>query len=268
MVLKKIWSKPPGMWQDFWIEELERRNDPRIAHYVELELKIIKEINELGYNFYWYGEFSGSTFTKKDNAVVHILIKYLTKIGNDYAPKINYINSLGVKGFYEATEFLIKEYKDSIPPHYNSWNLNFIAQNISEIEDPRYIDIYLEFLQDDKLTTEASYIVEMLGKMKVEKAIPYFIKLLNLENLIDSKFYGKSVEDNKYFVSQTAIKALSMFKNPDHIKYIEKFLEPEKLSWIKFSDAAIKDYKHIYKTTYTEYRKIAEKAIKKMRGDK
>jgi hypothetical protein len=55
---------------------------------------------------------------------------------------------------------------------------------------------------------------------------------------------------------------LGRFKNSEHIKYIQKFLEPEKLTWINFTES---QYKHrILKSTFNEYKKVAQKAIKRM----
>lgn len=249
----------------FWNEELKRRSDPKNAFQVKIEQDFFKELNAVGeFGFYWKMQFQSSPFKEKDKDVIPIFIKYLDRFEIEW--KAYYIYSLGVKGFYGASEYLINEYINNMPPKYNSDMLNSISQTLAKIQDPRFIDKYISFLNYDVIVTETAFIVELLGNIRAEEAIPYILGLLDRENSILEKYFGTGMEDTKYFVSQYAIVALSKFGNPEHVKYIEKFLKPEKLSWIKFSVEAQKDYKHIYKSTYATYKKIAIKAIQKMKG--
>ena len=248
--------------KDLWEHELEFRKDPKNAYDLQVEQELFTELNSLGYDFYWGLQLNAGAFTERDKAVIPIVLKYLDKFKNKNF-KDTYLCCLGVKGFYDATEYLLSEYSKHLPPSYDgSWSLEAASQTIADIRDPRFIDTYLGFLNDDKVVFETCYIVEMLGKMKVEKSIPYLVKLLDGERKTADSLYGTVLEDTKFLVSQKSIKALSQFKNPEHVKYIEKFLEPEKLSWIKYPDT--KDGRSLLKSTYTEYRKIAKKAIEKM----
>ena len=101
----------------------------------------------------------------------------------------------------------------------------------------------------------------MLGKQKINRAIPYLIKLLDCIAIIPKKWEGTVLEDQKYFVSQSAIAALGKFKDFAYNGYIEKFLYPEQLGWIDFKES--KDRKQLLKSTYLEYKKIAQKAMMK-----
>ena len=247
-----------------WEHEKKFRKDPENAYDLEVEQEFFKELNALGYNFHWRMQLNRGAFTKKDKAIIPIFFKYLDRFRNKDL-KYDYICSLGVKGFYDATEYLLNEYVKFLPPSYDgNWSFQAVSQTIEKIQDSRFIDTYLSFLNDDKVVFETYSIVRVLGKMKIEKAIPYLIELLGKENVIANSHYGSISEDMKFFVSQESIKALSQFKNPEHIKYIEKFLEPEKIPWIKYPDT--KDGRSLLKSTYTEYRNIAKKAIKKMGG--
>ena len=247
-----------------WEHEKKFRKDPENAYDLEVEQELLEELNALGYNFHWRMQLNRGAFTKKDKAIIPILLKYLDKFKNRNS-KDEYICSLGVKGFYDATEYLLNEYVKFLPPSYDGkWSLEAVSQTIARIQDPRFIDAYLSFLSDDKLVFPACHIVRMLGKMKVEKAIPHLIRLLDCENRIRNYYYGTISENLKYSVSKDSIKALSQFKNPEHIKYIEKFLEPEKIPWIKYPDT--KEGRYLLKSTYAEYRNLAKKAIAKMGG--
>jgi len=246
---------------DLYQRELEFRKDPKNAYDVQVEQEFFQELNTLGYNFHWNGQFDASIFSKKNKAIIPIFLKHLDRFKNANM-RINYLGCLGVKGFYDATEFLIAEYKKYIPPTYNSGNLNVVSQTIAQIQDPRFIETYLGFLNDNVLVTDTWHIIKMLGIMKVEEAIPHLIRLLDGARLLDNYYYGTTIEKGKFLVSQTAIETLSAFKNPKHVEYIKKFLEPEKLSWITFTESKEKHYN--LKETYKQYKKIAEKAIKMM----
>lgn len=69
---------------------------------------------------------------------------------------------------------------------------------------------------------------------------------------------GTVLEEQKYFVSQSAIISLGKFKNIEYNKYIEKFLNPELLNWITYEES--KDSKILLKSTYREYKKLAREA--------
>ena len=251
--------------QDLWKEELKWRKDPDNAHDVKVEQEMYKELNKLGFEFFWYAQFQSTAFTKKDKAVIPIFIKYSERF-NDQWRRYHYLSCLGVQGFYEATEYLINEYKKFMPPHYDHDKLNIVSQTIMRIRDPRYIDTYLSFLNDDVIVYESVYMVRLLGYLRAKKAIPRLIELLDHVSKIPEGYYGSVLEDCKYHISQYAITALSMFKNPEHIQYVEKFLEPEKLPWINFVES--KEQKSNYKDIYKKYKKITERAIQKMSSGK
>lgn len=247
--------------KDLWEKEKQRRSDPKNAHDVAIEQQMYAELNKLGFDFYWGWQFQPTAFTKKDKAVIPIFLKYINQFVNKKRGLI-YLSCLGVEGFYEATEYLIDEYKKFMPPHYDDYMLNAISHTIMRIKDPRYVDTYLLFLNDGVIVYESLYMVKLLGNLKAKIAIPRLIELLDHVSKIPDLYYGSGLEDCKYHISQEAITALSRFKNPEHIKYIEKFLEPEKLPWINFIESKYQkiNYRHIYKA----YKKITERAIRKM----
>jgi HEAT repeat protein len=226
-----------------------------------IEKKLFDELNVLGHRFRQRAQFHSYTFSGKDKEVIPILIRYIDRI-DDERIRCLYLSCLGVKGFYDATEYLLNEYEKRLLPEYDSLMLASIAHSITRIHDLRYIDRYLSFLDNEKIIFGVCPIIKMLGDMKVEKSIPHIIRLLDTENKIESSLYGSVLESLKYSVSQEAIKALAQFQNPDHTKYIEKFLKPENISWIKYPDT--KNRCRLLKKTYLEYRNLAQRAIENM----
>ncbi|WP_251617683.1 hypothetical protein [Pumilibacter muris] len=245
------------------IEEIEMkyRNDPKNAYDVQVEQSLFNELNALGYNFAWSYQFTGNTFTAKDKAVIPIVIKHLEMFKN-HNKKHHYIGCLGVKGFYDATEYLIGEYNKYLPTDNEDSILYMVSQTLARIRDKRYMDVYLDYLSEEKVVCSTWFIVEMLGFMRYEKAIPSFIRLLDGEQRIKDSFYGSTIECGKYLVSQAAITALSRFRKAEYKKYIEKFLEPEKIPWIQFTES--KEKKSNLRRTYTQYRNVTKKALERM----
>ena len=251
------------MAREMWEDELKFRKDPKNAYVVQLEKEFFEELNSLGYDFCRRMQFCSGIFNEKDSAIIPVFIKYLKKSEHE-GFKQHFVGCLGVKGFYDATEYLLNEYEKYSTPTQNSSTLSYVVQAIAGIQDPRYIGTYISFIEPERMTLVAWHIIRMLGNMKVEKAIPHLIKLLDGENKIDDGYHGTVLEYHKYLFSQEAIRALSRFKNPEHIEHIRKFLEPEKIPWIKYPDT--KEGRSLLKNTYAEYRKITQRAIKKMGG--
>ena len=246
------------MWWVF--EEIKYRLNPANRYDVKLEKELYKKLRKLGYKFFRSEQFNSKTFSEKDKVVVPLIIEYIEKFEHQ-GIKGQFISSLGVKGFCDATEYLIEKYKKNCYPNYNQMTLNIVSQTLARICDLRFVDTYLELLSSN-VTMEAGYIVEMLGKCRVEKAIPTLIKLVDCKVILAENWIGNPLEEHRYYVSQMAIKVLGQFANPEYIQFIEKFLEPEKLEFITFSDCA--DKKWLFDTTYRRYKKITQTAIQQM----
>lgn len=241
-----------------WLfEKLKYLSDPEYQHDIIIEKRLYAELKKLGYKFDDSVQFNCYTFKEKDKKVVPIIIQYIDYFEHENH-RLAYISSLGVKGFDNATEYLIAQYKKNLPPAYNQYSLNVISQTLARICDLKFLDIYLELLDHD-VTIDACYLVQMLGKLKVDKAIPTLLKLLDCVAIIPEEWKGTILEDQKYFVSQSAIEALGKFGMHEYDEYIRKFLNPENISWINFEES--KDKKYLLKSTYQAYRKITQKAI-------
>ncbi len=233
------------------------------GHDAKLEKQFFNEIAELGYGLkYRRYEISCKTFSSEDKIVVPILIKYINQFESD-GYKLQFMNALGVKGFYGASEYLIEEYKNNLPPRYNQKMLDMVSQTLARIEDERFIDTYIELIGNN-VTMEAGYLVETLGRMKVERAIPTLIDLLDRVAIIPQEWYNNCLEEQKFYVSYCAIKALGSFKDRELIKHVEKFLTPERLDWIRFDNA--ENEQKLKNHVLADYKKFAMQSIKSIEG--
>lgn len=243
--------------ENMWIlERFLYMLNPKNWHNFIVKRKLFHELRRNKIKFDSWDEFSCKTFKETEKKAVPILIKYIEQFDSEDT-QIQYIGALGVKGFDDATEYLIAKYKKYLHP-YNQWYLNDVSQTLARICDLRYLDTYFEFLSND-VTIDACYLVEMLGKLKVEKAIPYLIKLVDCVAIIPENWMGFGIEEYKFYVSQCAIKALGRFKRKELNQYIEKFLNPSAIEWIKYTEP--NEYANVLKSTYREYIKVATKAM-------
>ncbi|MBC8061053.1 MAG: hypothetical protein H7Y18_10335 [Clostridiaceae bacterium] len=132
------------------------------------------------------------------------------------------VGMLGVKGFYDATEILLKLYSDE-STEIDKWA---IGDALYSIQDSRFEDEYIDIISKVNNGTSRQMIVILVGKLRCEKAIPVLIKLLQNSDVV-----GHS------------IMALGYFKNVELILLIEPFLHHEK-RWIrKEAEKAIKRIK-------------------------
>ncbi len=238
-----------------FFETLKYRLNPKNRHDIKLQKELFAELKKFGFNFHDHRQFNCDTFKEKDKQVVPILISYIDRFESEGC-RMQYLSALGVKGFNDATEYLISKYKHYLRPEYDQMQLNVVSQTLAKICDLRFLNDYFEILSSD-VTIDACYLVQMLGKLKVEAAIPYLIKLFDCANIIPEKWVGTVLESSKYYVSQCAIEALGKFKKKELNKYIEKFLNPSELQWISFSEES----KNLLKSTYKDYIKAAQKAM-------
>jgi len=147
---------------------------------------------------------------RKFKDLVPILIKHLQEI-DDESDKEFLVRCLGVKGFTEATEQLLKEFYNSDKTTYK-WA---IGNTLSIIEDKSHICELLKIVQNKEHGIARQMIVIALGKMKVKEAFPVLLKLLEDEDVVGH-----------------VISALAYYKDPTVIQYLEP-LKNHKVGWVK-----------------------------------
>lgn len=170
--------------------------------------ELIKEANDNGFEIQEFNDLN--SVKRKIKKIIPILIKYLY-LFDEGNFKDAIIGLLGVKGFYDATETLIKLYYnyDII---IDKWAIGDALYNI---QDKRFEEEYIKIIKDKDNGISRQMIVMLLGKLKCQKALPTLVDLLQ-----DTEVNGH------------AIIALSYFKDNDLIQYIEPFINHDK-KWIR-----------------------------------
>ena len=244
---------------DFIGQELYRETQERkkngfwTKNDLEMEQNLYKELNALGFNFYWHMQLSPSCFTKKDTAIVPIFLKYYGKFNKDGLNQIC-IYCLGVKGLTKPLDFLISEVYRLNPPRNRDERqlLSSLYNAIYRIRDPKHIDDYIKIIMNKEMLSdchESLLIVDLIGKLKIKKAIPYLVDLMNSSfseykrNIctgIDREEITEGYLPPEYYIKYHGIhciRALTRYKNPDLIKYIKPYVTDED---VEIRKAAIK----------------------------
>jgi hypothetical protein len=202
--------------QDLYQRTLKAKEEGKwTKHDIELEQELFNELNLLDIeHYYWHMQVGAAGFNAKHNdTVVPILLRYIDKFDGRGLNQ-HFLSCLNVRGFYNATEFLLDKYKKSKGLPYKS-EYESISNALRTIRDPRYIKDYLEIINWDQLRTETSNIADLLASLKVKEAVPRIIELLDYTS-----------PEAKYLYA-FLIRPLSKYKDSNHIKYITKYLNDE-----------------------------------------
>lgn len=175
---------------------------------------IIEEVNSYGY--YIQDLFQLSWMDEEDYEVIDgILIKYVLRFERIQL-RNGVIAYLGKKGNFYATDFLINEFsKENKELQDNlDWSMTLRAALSSAllcIKDKSKIDEYISLIESEKTRKDTHYLILLLGELKVTKAIPLLVDLLNEDDVA---------------LQSAAIQALGHFKKKTDLKeIIGPFLE-------------------------------------------
>ena len=225
---------------------------------------ILKELNQklkqVGIKLkFWY--YDGSPFTKEDKRVIPIILSHIERLYKD-KNKIFLLSVLGVRGYDEAVPALVNEYKFYCDNIYSEpcdeLQLLYLCNTIAKISSKKYIDLYIELLQMPA-TTALESIIKKLSKMKISRVDEFVFNLIEKENKIPEVWRGTLNERDKYWCSLNALKYMVDKKDSKYRCYIQKFLQPEELKWIQFSES--KYMKANYTSCYKEYIGLAKKGL-------
>ncbi len=173
--------------------------------------ELVNDIRKKGYIISHYNEIDQILNSKTKKDLVPILISHLKK--TDYELHKQFlVRRLGVKGFIEVTEYLLKEFKKPKSGLSYRWA---IGNSLSLILDKKYENDYIEIIQNKEYGTARKMIVITLGKIRSQRAISVLLDLLNDEDI-----------DGHIIV------ALGYYKDSNLIQYIEPFLKHEN-RWIR-----------------------------------
>ena len=182
-------------------------------------LLFVDELQGLGYVFEVPSQVPGF-LPKHKKTILPIAVKYYqqAKTTNE---KNYFMRLFHYRGFEEVVPMLLQDFYSN-DPLVDRWA---IGDCIYQIGSTDYIDDYLKIVADKKYGISRQMIVLLLGKLKVEKAIPVLIALID-----DADVTGHSIN------------ALGQFGKEDLRSCFERFL----------------DHKNSY------YRREAQKALKRI----
>lgn len=244
-----------------WKRHLEWKKDPKNAKVVNFSDRIFHDLNELGYDIQWGFSMQPTVF-KGDNRIFPICKKYIeeAELDEELIGCVEMtIGILGHKKMRIATEYLIKKYREAIEREANTMLLDTYAWTIYAIRDERYIKDYLELIDPKTIIIYSSFIVLLVGKLKVHEAEDILIELVDHRSGTISEMTEKYLYDlgSNLSVSKSAIKALGFLKSKKAIPVIEKYLHPETLPGFFPNDRERKCY-------ITEFRNLARKTIERI----
>lgn len=176
-----------------------------------------QELLNLGFNFQVLNQ-AESLLPKYKDTVLPVVIKYykMAKLKNEKQYLIGWFHH---KGLEEVVPMLLKDYRSN-NSDIDKWA---IGDRLYQIRSKKYIDDYLKIISDSSYGQDRQMIILLVGKLKVETAIPILIDLLEDEG-----------------VRLQAIVALGDFKREDLRPYFERFQNAKHPGWRKYAKAALK----------------------------
>ena len=175
------------------------------------------ELLNLGFNFQVLNQ-AESLLPKYKDTVLPVVIKYykMAKLKNEKQYLLGWFHH---KGLEEVVPMLLKDYYSN-NSDIDKWA---IGDRLYQIRSKKYIDEYLKIISDSSYGQDRQMIILLVGKLKVEAAIPILIDLLEDEG-----------------VRLQAIVALGDFKRKDFRPYFERFQNAKHPGWQKYAKAALK----------------------------
>ncbi len=176
-----------------------------------------RELLNLGFDFQVLNQ-AESLLPKYKDTVLPVVIKYykMAKLKNEKQYLLGWFHH---KGLEEVVPMLLKDYYSN-NSDIDKWA---IGDRLYQIRSKNYIDDYLKIISDSSYGQDRQMIILLVGKLKVEAAIPILIDLLEDEG-----------------VRLQAIIALGDFKREYLRPYFERFQNAKHPGWRKYAKAALK----------------------------
>lgn len=192
-------------------EEQLRKNPDSIL----LDFK--QELLDLGFDFQVLNQ-AERFLPKHKDTILPVVIKYykMAKLKNEKQYLLGWFHH---RGLDEVVPLLLEDYF-SDDPDVDRWE---IGDRLYQIRSKKYIDDYLRIISDASYGQDRQMVILLVGKLKVEAAIPVLIDLLEDEG-----------------VRLQAIAALGDFKRDELRPYFERFQNSKHSGWRKYAKAALK----------------------------
>lgn len=176
-----------------------------------------QELLNLGFSFQVLNQ-AESLLPKYKDIVLPVVIKYYkkAKLKNEKQYLLGWFHH---KGLEEVVPMLLEDYC-SDNTDIDKWA---IGDRLYQICSKKYVDDYLKIIADPSYGKDRQMIVLLVGKLKVEAAIPILIDLLEDEG-----------------VRLHAIVALGNFKREEFRCHFERFQNSTHPGWRKYAKIALK----------------------------
>lgn len=186
-------------------------------HPDALTLKFEKELRELGYEFEVLSQVKGF-MPKHKEVILPIAVKYYQEAKEN--DKDFFLSLLRFKGFDEVVPMLLDDFFNPTTTHLTR---EFIGEAMWKIRSKKYINKYIEILLNPEYESNYLFIVHLVSGLKVEAAVPIFIKMLDNDS-----------------ISILGIIALSKYKREEFRSCFERFVNDKNSYLRKCAIAALK----------------------------
>jgi len=202
-------------------------------HDIARVKELIKEFKSMGYYIKYLDQLRD--MDKSDIILIPVIIKYIGSFDN-FEVESTLLAALGVRGFVKATECLLNEFRK---PNSSPIKLPDIAWNgtrravasasLWKIRDASHADDYIELIKNVDTHDDCTWIAELVGDIKCEKAHVLLIELLN---------------DSNDSLRSSALRALGKYKNhPEVIPLLEPFTKSKNSAHREYARNSIRKLK-------------------------
>jgi len=179
------------------------------------------ELRALGFEF----EITNQTLVflpKHKKLILPIAVKYYQQAKQKlkYDEQNHFISYFRFSGFDEVVPMLLTDFCASETHDLTKW---FLADCIYQIRSKKFADDYLGIISDPTHGQNRQMFILLVGKLKIDPAIPVLIDLLNDET-----------------VRLHAIKALGDYKREDLRSIFQAYENSKHPGWRKYAKAALK----------------------------
>lgn len=220
MSMKDIVSNPDMLRE--WIEE-DKAGDRQYdaEHPDSLLPRFEKEVRDMGFQFETRSQIT-IFMPKQKKLLLPLAIAYYQQARdlNKWNEQGYFLDFFRYKECEEVVPMLLQDYYAPDTTRLITW---CISDCLYQIRSKKYLDAYLDIIQNPRFGRNRQMLILLIGQWKVEKAIPILIQLLEQED-----------------VRLHAISALGDFKREEFRCYFERFEKAKHSGWRKYARIALK----------------------------
>ncbi|HOD01858.1 MAG: hypothetical protein BWY46_01589 [Firmicutes bacterium ADurb.Bin300] len=201
------------------IENEKKANSKYYEKYPDSLIPLFEqELRELGYEFEVPSQIKGF-LPEREKIISPIATKYYREAKSD-RDKSYFVCLITCRGDDEIIKELIEDFQKT---NTENFLREMIGNQLRKAKSPKFIPDYLKIIQEPTYGAVIGHFTDLLASLKVEEAIPIFIKMLDEEKL-----------------RTHAICALGDYKREELRPYFERFENDKNSYWRKYARAALK----------------------------